>query len=84
MMSASPSTKGRSRPRSCNEEAPLRRGFLMCNAQPPSADIKDMNADRIAKARNIRRVQLDYLGSQIGICVLVFLASITLYLLTLV
>lgn len=56
----------------------------MCNAQPPSADIKDMNADRIAKARNIRRVQLDYLGSQIGICVLVFLASITLYLLTLV
>jgi hypothetical protein len=43
-----------------------------------------MNASRIAQARNIRRVQLDYLGSQIGLCALVLLAGITLYLLTLV
>lgn len=43
-----------------------------------------MNANRIAQARNIRHVQLDYLGSQIGLCVLVFLAGITFYLLTLV
>lgn len=43
-----------------------------------------MNTNRIAQARNIRRVQLDYLDSQIGMCMLVFLAVITLYLLTIV
>jgi hypothetical protein len=43
-----------------------------------------MNDIRIAQARNIRRVQLDYLGSVVGLCALALLAAVTLYLLTLV
>jgi hypothetical protein len=41
-----------------------------------------MNANRIAQARNIRRAQLDYLGSQIGMCLLVLLTCIAVYLIT--
>jgi hypothetical protein len=43
-----------------------------------------MNANRIAQARNIRRVQLDYLGSQIGMCLLALLTCVAAYLITLV
>jgi hypothetical protein len=37
-----------------------------------------MNDIRIAQARNIRRVQLDYLGSAIGLCALIFLSCVCL------
>jgi hypothetical protein len=43
-----------------------------------------MNDVRIAQARNIRRVQLDYLGSAIGLCALVLLSCIAVYLITIV
>jgi hypothetical protein len=43
-----------------------------------------MNDIRIAQARNIRRVQLDYLGSAIGLCALVLLSCIAVYLITVV
>ena len=43
-----------------------------------------MNDIRIAQARNIRRVQLDYLGSAINLCVLTVLACIAVYLITIV
>jgi hypothetical protein len=43
-----------------------------------------MNDIRISEARNTRRVQLDYLGSAISLCVLTALACIAVYLITIV
>ena len=66
---------------------------MTCNTPGLSNDIRDMNNSKAAEAltevlrnedHNIRRAQLDYLGSAISLCVLTILTCIVVYLITIV